>query len=310
MHLWFPLTAVVLGSLLPPVLRRRFPHRDRARVDRAALVSVAGTLLAAAGGLWVAGRVPAVALALVPLGAFAGALVDTARSTGLVEQDLVPSVAIREKVLAYHTDETFRYAPEPVSKRAFDLTAGTLAVALTVWLWPIVALLIWWEEPGPVLFVKHSVGRGGHTFRQVKFRSMRYGAERLTGPVASPAGDPRVLQVGRWLRRWHVDELTELVNVLAGSMSLVGPRPLRTLPVQRYLEEVPGYAERHAVRPGIACIAQIQRCHHSPQARLRKDRVYIRCMCLALDVRLLWRAVVTTVRGRRESGPVPPLPAP
>lgn len=308
MHLWLTLSAVALGVSLPPTLRRLFPHRGRAGIDRAAFLAVVGLLLPATAALWAAGRTPPSALGLVALGAFIGALLFTAGSTGLVERDLVPSMAIQEKVLAYHANGGFRLRREPVSKRGFDLVASSVTLLLTLPFWPVIALLIWLEEPGPIFFVKHSVGRGGHTFRQVKFRSMRYGAERLTGPVASPAGDPRALRVGRWLRRWHVDELTEILNVLSGSMSLVGPRPLRTLPVQRYLEEVPGYAERHSVRPGIACIAQIERCHHSPAMRLRKDRVYLRSMCFGLDLKLLWRAAVTTVRGQRETGPAPRWP--
>lgn len=306
---WLTITAVVLGGSLPAVLRGVSPRWGGAAVHRTGFLSVVGLLVLVAAALWVAGQVPAYALALVPAGAFVGGLAATARSTGLVEQDLAPSAAIREKVLAHHANGAFERRREPVTKRLFDLAACALVLVVTLPLWPMIAFLVWLEEPGPVFFVKHSVGRGGHTFRQVKFRSMRYGAERLTGPVASPAGDSRTLAVGRWLRRWHLDEVTEVVNVLGGAMSLVGPRPLRTMPVQRYLEEVPGYADRHAVRPGIAGIAQIQRCHHSPAARLRKDRVYIRRMCFALDMRLLWRAARTTVLGRRETGPAPQWPA-
>jgi lipopolysaccharide/colanic/teichoic acid biosynthesis glycosyltransferase len=309
MHLWLTLTATVLGGSLPPVLRRLFPHRARAPVHRAALLSTVCLLLPVAAALAAGGRLPPYSMSLVPLAAFLGALLATARSTGLVEQDLVPSVAVREKVRTYHTSGCFRLRRQPVSKQVFDVAASCVALLVTLPFWPVIAFLIWLEEPGPIFFVKHSVGRAGHTFRQVKFRSMRYGAERRTGPVASPADDPRTLVVGRWLRRWHIDELPEVINVLTGSMSLVGPRPLRTVPVQRYLEQVPGYAERHSVKPGIACIAQIEKCHHSPAARLRKDRVYIRCMCLRLDIRLLWRATVTTLQGRREHGPTPHWPA-
>jgi lipopolysaccharide/colanic/teichoic acid biosynthesis glycosyltransferase/ubiquinone/menaquinone biosynthesis C-methylase UbiE len=159
---------------------------------------------------------------------------------------------------------------------------------------------VWIEEPGPLFFVKHSVGRGGVTFRQLKFRSMQYQAEVLTGPVVSIPDDPRTLRVGRRLRRWHLDEMPELINVVQGSMSLVGPRPLRTILVQHFLEEIPGYAERHTVRPGIACIAQIERYRLTPVERLRKDKTYIRVMSVGMDVLLLARAVTSTVRGKRD----------
>ncbi len=88
-------------------------------------------------------------------------------------------------------------------------------------------------------------------------------------------------------------------------MSVVGPRPLRAVVVRRALDEVPGFAERHTVRPGIACIAQIEKAHVEPAERLRKDLVYIERMSVAFDLRLLVRAVVTTLRGEREPAPLP-----
>jgi lipopolysaccharide/colanic/teichoic acid biosynthesis glycosyltransferase len=305
MHLWLPLASAALSVSLALGWRRLFPRRPRTSALRDAFLAATGLTLPVAGWLAAGQHAPLYTPLLAPAGAFLGGLLVTAGTTGLVERNAPPSAAVREKVLAHHATGQFPCRPEPLTKRAFDLTAALLGLAVTLPFWPVIAFLVWFEEPGPVFFVKHSVGRAGVTFRQVKFRSMRYGAERLTGPVASPVDDPRTLRVGRWLRRWHVDELSELLNVVGGAMSLVGPRPLRTVLVQQHLEEVPGYAERHTVRPGIAGIAQIEKYHISPAERLRKDRVYIRCMCLALDLRLLWRAVVTTVQGRRERGPVP-----
>jgi lipopolysaccharide/colanic/teichoic acid biosynthesis glycosyltransferase len=306
MHLWPAISSAVLSVTLAPVFRRLSASRARGPAHRRAVLAATGLTLPVAGWLYAGRQIPGYALLLVPAGAFLGGVLGAARSTGLAEENAAPSAAVREKVLAYHL--TCRPRRQPPSKQALDIVGSLLGLAVTVPLWPVIAMLVWFEDPGPVFFVKHSVGRGGVTFRQLKFRSMRYDAERLTGPVASPAGDPRTLRVGRWLRRWHLDELTELVNVLAGSMSLVGPRPLRTVLVQRHLEEVPGYAERHTVKPGIACIAQIEKYHISPAERLRKDRVYIRCMCFRLDVRLLWRAGVTTLQGRRETGGAPDPP--
>jgi lipopolysaccharide/colanic/teichoic acid biosynthesis glycosyltransferase len=238
--------------------------------------------------------------ALVTLaGAFAGGVVLTASTTGLVEDNAPPSPEVREKVLAYHAFANLRYPPPPRFKRTLDVALSFVGLLVTLPLWFVIGFVIWLEEPGPIFFTKNSVGRSGVNFRQLKFRSMRFGAERLTGPVASSPHDPRTLKWGRWLRRWHVDELPELTNVLTGTMSVVGPRPLRTVMVQGYLEEVPGFAERHTVRPGIACIAQIEKCQMPAAERLRKDRVYIRRMSLGLDARLLLRAVTTTVRGTR-----------
>ncbi|WP_165823160.1 sugar transferase [Micromonospora globispora] len=239
---------------------------------------------------------------LAVAGAFLGGVLTTTTVVGLVEDNAPPPVGVRERILRHHASRCLVYPREPRMKRALDVTVALIGLVVTLPLWLVIACLIWLEEPGPILFTKNAVGKGGITFRQFKFRSMTYEAERLTGPVASPAGDPRMLRCGRWLRRWHLDELPELLNVLGGTMSLVGPRPLRAVLVDRYLEKLPEFADRHTVRPGIACIAQIQQYHISPADRLRKDRVYLRRMSVGFDVWLLWHAVVTTVRGPRPEG--------
>jgi lipopolysaccharide/colanic/teichoic acid biosynthesis glycosyltransferase len=238
-------------------------------------------------------------LSLAVVGAFVGGVVTTSLATGLIEDNAPPSPGVREKVLTYHRSGNLHYPRTPPLKRTLDVTLASLALIVTLPLWFIIALAIWFEDPGPIFFTKNSVGLGGITFRQLKFRSMRYNAERVTGPVASCADDPRKLRCGKRLRRWHLDELPELVNVLGGTMSMVGPRPLRTVLVQRYLEELPAFAERHTVKPGIACIAQIEKYQMSATERLRKDRAYIRKMSVGLDLRLLSRAVLTTMRGTR-----------
>ncbi|MGC1211599.1 MAG: sugar transferase [Micromonospora sp.] len=239
---------------------------------------------------------------LAVAGAFVGGVAATTTVVGLVEDNAPPPAGVRERILSRHASRGLVYPREPRLKRALDVTVALIGLVVTLPLWVVIACLIWLEEPGPILFTKNAVGKGGITFRQFKFRSMTYEAERLTGPVASPAGDTRMLRCGRWLRRWHLDELPELLNVLGGTMSLVGPRPLRAVLVDRYLEDLPAFADRHTVRPGIACIAQIQQYHISPADRLRKDRVYLRRMSVGFDIWLLWHAVVTTVRGPRPEG--------
>lgn len=296
---WLFLASLLLTVIATRAYRRRFRFAAPAWTYRRSVLASAGLAVPAwCWSYWGGGAGPRASLATV-VGALLGGLVTTTSTVGFAEDNAPPSPGVRQKVLAYHAG--LRYPAEPRFKRTLDITLASIGLLVTFPLWIVVALLIWFEEPGPILFVKNSVGRGGVTFRQLKFRSMRYDAERLTGPIASPVCDPRTLRCGRWLRRWHVDELPELVNVLTGSMSMVGPRPLRTVLVQRYLEEIPGFAERHSVRPGIACIAQIEKYHIAPADRLRKDKVYIRRMSVGLDVRMLSRAVITTVRGERES---------
>jgi lipopolysaccharide/colanic/teichoic acid biosynthesis glycosyltransferase len=238
-------------------------------------------------------------LTLTLAGALLGAMTTTVTATGLVEDNAPPPPGVREKVLAYHDPDRLPSPPASRFKRAMDVGCASLVLILTLPLWFLIAAAIWLEDPGPIFFTKNSVGLGGVTFRQLKFRSMEVDAERTTGPVASSPDDPRKLRCGRWLRRWHLDELPELVNVLAGTMSLVGPRPLRTVLVHGYLEAMPEFAERHSVKPGIACIAQIERYQLPPAERLRLDRLYIHRMTLRLDLSLLVRAVLTTVRGSR-----------
>nr|WP_240940151.1 sugar transferase [Planosporangium flavigriseum] len=276
--------------------------KPSARACRRAFLTSAALTSSVWCWLYVNHWAPPYGALLAVVGGLAGAMIAAALDNGLVENNAAPSVGVREKVLAHHVTGDLHYPRQPRFKRAFDVVGALVALVVTLPLWIVIAVLVWLAEPGPIFFIKNSVGRGGITFRQVKFRSMKYGAERSTGPVASPANDPRTLTVGRFLRRWHLDELPELINVLRGTMSLVGPRPLRTVLVQKHLEEVPGYAERHTVKPGIACTAQIEKYHIAPAERLDKDREYIASMSVALDLRLLGRAVRTTLRGERHHG--------
>jgi lipopolysaccharide/colanic/teichoic acid biosynthesis glycosyltransferase len=301
MNLW-----LLFGSLLPGLcmafaVGSRLGGRAPGWLARAGFLVTAAVVTTAF--YWMYRHIDQVATTLVIVGSFVCDGAFTVSPSGLVENNAPPTPAVRQQILAHHTSANLYYPPEPRGKRTFDVVAASVGIALALPLWFLIAVLIWFEEPGPIFFIKNSVGRGGITFRELKFRSMRYEAERDTGPVVASLDDPRTLVVGRLLRRWHLDELPELLNVLTGTMSVVGPRPLRAMVVRHDLEEVPGFAERHTVRPGIACIAQIEKSYVPPAERLRKDRVYIRRMSLGLDLRLLVRAVVATVRGEREPAP-------
>jgi lipopolysaccharide/colanic/teichoic acid biosynthesis glycosyltransferase len=292
------LAALVLTILMGYALRSSIYRKTPVQAYRRAFLVAVGLMWWA--WFWLHHNYNTVlqAALLILVGSFVGGLLASAATTGLVENNAPPSPAVRQRVLAYHASSG-QPPLQPRFKRVFDVAGALVGLLVTLPLWPLITFLIWIEEPGPVFFTKNSVGKGGVTFRQLKFRSMKYGAEVLTGPVPSAPDDSRTLRVGRWLRRWHLDELPELINVLAGTMSLVGPRPLRTVVVRAHLEEVPGYAERHLVRPGIACIAQIEKYYISPAERLEKDRAYIRHASVAFDIRLLGRAVITTLRGDR-----------
>jgi len=155
---------------------------------------------------------------------------------------------------------------------------------------------------GPVLYTQSRVGRGGRLFRIYKFRTMRVDAERQTGPVwAAGDHDPRLTPIGGWLRRHHLDELPQLLNVVRGEMSLVGPRPERPFFVEQFVRELPEYMRRHDVRPGITGLACL-RCRYDQNMRdvrrkLAFDLFYIRRMCWWLDIRILWRTARVALRG-------------
>jgi lipopolysaccharide/colanic/teichoic acid biosynthesis glycosyltransferase len=293
------LASVPLGVIAASGLSRTLKPTRTSRIYRTSLLTIATPMALIWGCLYVGHRASLSDLLLSIVGAFAGGVVTTSSAIGFVEDNAPPPPGVREKVLAHHSSGNLHCPRRRRFKRTLDVALASLGLIVTLPLWFLIAFAIWFEDPGPIFFTKNSVGVAGVTFRQLKFRSMRYDAERTTGPIASCVNDPRALRCGRWLRRWHLDELPELVNVLAGTMSMVGPRPLRTVLVLQYLEELPRFAERHTVKPGIACIAQIEKYYMPAAERLRKDLAYIRRMSIGLDLRLLCRAVLTTARGTR-----------
>ncbi len=170
-------------------------------------------------------------------------------------------------------------------KRAFDLVVAACALLLLALPMLLAAVLVWLDSGRPVLFVQQRVGRDGRLFRLLKFRSMVVDAESR-GPQRTAAGDARITRVGRVLRRTSVDELPQLINVLRGDMSLVGPRP--DVPAQRadYTEEQ--WALRCSVRPGLTGLAQARyRSRATPRQRLEADLDYVARHGLCRDLSIL-----------------------
>lgn len=188
-------------------------------------------------------------------------------------------------------------------KRPFDLCAVGAAAVLFLPFWialcVAIPLAIRLEGPGPVLHRQARLGRGGRVFTMFKFRTMVDGAERRTGPVWAAWRDARVTRVGRVLRRWHLDELPQVANVVRGEMSLVGPRPERPELAARVEREVPGFSGRLRVRPGIMGMAQARGAgHRDPRGKLRHDILYIETMSPWLDVKLCALCVRRVLRER------------
>ncbi len=170
-------------------------------------------------------------------------------------------------------------------KRAMDLAVSLLGLLLLSPLMLATAVAVALESGRPVLFVQQRVGRGGRPFGMLKFRSMVKDAAAI-GSWQTRAGDPRITRVGRFIRRTSLDELPQLLNVLKGDMSLVGPRP--DVPAQRADYTEAEWRERCSVRPGITGLAQARlRSQATPQQRLALDLQYVREAGLALDLRIL-----------------------
>lgn len=174
-------------------------------------------------------------------------------------------------------------------KRLFDLLLAALALLALSPLLLGAAVAVLLEDGRPVLFRQLRIGRGGREFGMLKFRSMVKNAAAV-GPYFTAAGDPRITRVGRFLRRSSIDELPQLINVLRGDMSLVGPRP--DVPAQRSLYSDADWALRCSVRPGITGWAQaVLRSEATPAQRLALDLRYAREHSLGLDLRILWWTV-------------------
>jgi lipopolysaccharide/colanic/teichoic acid biosynthesis glycosyltransferase len=183
------------------------------------------------------------------------------------------------------------------AKRAIDVcvSASTLAVLLP--LMGTIAAAVWLDSSGPVLFRQPRLGRGGRMFRLLKFRTMRVGAEVVidsTGQVLNALDDDRHTRVGRLLRVSSLDELPQLVNVLAGHMSLVGPRPDLPEAVEYYSATD---RDKLLVRPGMTGLAQVEgRNALTPREKWRLDAEYARTMSLVTDLRIVLRTIGLVAR--------------
>ena len=175
-------------------------------------------------------------------------------------------------------------------KRTVDLAVSTTSLLVLSPVLATIALAIRREDRGTIFYRQRRMGLDGRPFDILKFRSMVPGAEDDSGPTWASPDDPRRTRVGRFLRRWSLDELPQLVNVLRGEMSLVGPRPERPEFVREFKEEFPQYMLRHRVRAGMTGWAQVHgwRGNTSLTKRIEYDLYYIENWTLSLDVKILW----------------------
>jgi Undecaprenyl-phosphate glucose phosphotransferase len=176
-----------------------------------------------------------------------------------------------------------------VVKRGLDLVIGGLALLVCAPLMAAIAVAIRCSSRGPVLYRQERMGLDGERFEMLKFRTMAVDAEKLSGPVWAADNDPRVTPLGRWLRRSSLDELPQLINVLLGEMSLVGPRPERPPLIAEFRKTIPKYMLRHKMKAGMTGWAQIHgwRGNTSLERRIEHDIHYIEHWSLGGDLKIL-----------------------
>jgi sugar transferase (PEP-CTERM system associated) len=187
-------------------------------------------------------------------------------------------------------------------KRVFDIFCATLLCVVSAPIMLVAAVAIKFESRGPLLYRQERVGQNGQTFSIAKFRSMRTDAEKDGKPVWAAANDNRVTRVGGIIRRLRIDELPQLFNVLRGDMSLVGPRPERPFFVEQLTQEIPFYALRHSVKPGVTGWAQVRYPYgatvEDSQEKLQFDLYYVKNNTLFLDLVVLMETVGVVLTGK------------
>ena len=191
-------------------------------------------------------------------------------------------------------------------KRIFDFSLALIGLFMSSPLWLLFSLAVWLEDRGPILYLQERVGKNGKTFRSIKFRSMIPDAEKRFGPVQSQRNDPRHTKVGRILRKMAMDELPQLINILNGEMSFVGPRALRPREIEptdnscaKDIFHITGFEKRSSIRPGLTGVAQVFASRSlTREEKFKYDLWYIDNMSFWLDIRLIVKSVLITFIAR------------
>ena len=191
---------------------------------------------------------------------------------------------------------------ERFAKRLTDIIVSLVILLAGLPLWIIVAILIKIDSPGPVIYKQERVGKDGKIFTLYKFRSMYKDAEEETGPTWTMKNDPRVTRVGKILRKLHIDEVPQFINVLKGDMSLIGPRPERPIFVEKLSKEIPLYKRRLKVKPGITGWAQVKYKYDESiedvKKKLQYDLFYIENMSFKMDLKIFIHTIFHIISGK------------
>ncbi len=186
-------------------------------------------------------------------------------------------------------------------KRVIDLLIGFVGLLICIPIWVFVAIFIKLDSHGPIFYRQERMGKEGNIFYIIKFRSMISDAEAITGPIWAGTEDQRVTSFGRLLRRFHFDETPQLINIIKGDMSVVGPRPERPYFVEKLKETYPFYHRRFKIRPGVTGWSQINQPFDinvkDVHQKLKFDFFYIENMSLRLDINILLKTIFVVLRG-------------
>ena len=191
------------------------------------------------------------------------------------------------------------------AKRILDICLTAIGIIILSPVILVTAVLVKLTSKGPILYSQVRVGKNGKLFKIYKFRTMRVDAEKETGPVWAAANDNRLTPIGRFLRKAHIDEIPQFINVLKGEMSLIGPRPERPVFVEQFKEEITDYHKRLHVKPGITGLAQVWHRYDETildvKKKLKYDLLYVKKMCFWADFNIILRTfrVVMTGEGAR-----------
>jgi len=195
------------------------------------------------------------------------------------------------------------------SKGRSILALSFLGIVISSPMWMLFAILIFLEDRGPVFYSQDRMGRFGHIFKALKFRSMIFDAEKENVPIQAKENDDRVTKVGKYMRKTAMDELPQLINIFKGDMSFVGPRALR--PQEKEvngdgsvvdISQISGFQERNRVRPGLTGLAQIYLPADAPRRKkFRYDSLYIKQQSFWFDIKLMFLSFWITFRGKWES---------
>ena len=190
-----------------------------------------------------------------------------------------------------------------VLKRILDIFLAFIGTLICLPIWAIIGFIIKIDSPGPIFYFQSRSGKYGNLFNIIKFRSMIIDAESNTGPVWSNRDDSRITRVGKILRRLHIDETPQLINIIKGDMSIVGPRPERPFFIEKLKETYPFYSRRLKIRPGVTGWAQINQPFDTNikdvHQKLKYDFYYIENLNLKLDLHILFRTIWVILRGHK-----------